>query len=137
MRPWSPSGTRRRTYDPQMAQALGGLMPPSTPLKLSAEERRLIDEAVAQGRVRKIPTGVSGYVLPAEVTPKKTTQVKQARGLWERSLKMRSRARAIRDMDERGVSTAEIARILGVSNEVIRSTRARAKLTASSAKPGS
>ena len=32
-------------------------------MTLTTEERRLIDEAVAEGRVQKIPTGVSGLAL--------------------------------------------------------------------------
>ncbi|WP_420585808.1 hypothetical protein [Ruegeria sp.] len=70
------------------------MMIPPRPDPISHEARRLIDDAVAQGRVRRIPTGVSGLPLPGTRTVKEyraSIRRTQARNIrMERAAKKRA-----------------------------------------------
>jgi len=82
---------------------------------MTREERRMIDEAISQGRVRRIPRGVSG----------------ECRAKSRRGRKPHTNAiRIIRLLAQRGMTDAQIARHVGKTKKAVSNLRYRHHITA-------
>lgn len=113
--------------------------------RLSPDVRRLIDEAVAAGRVTKVPAGVSGIPLPvwnaergelAEVDPK--TAVEKHREAKDRTIKVVAMLKAeaakrreqIVALAAEGMGVVKIAAVTGFDRKTVSKHLAAARAEA-------
>jgi DNA-binding NarL/FixJ family response regulator len=104
--------------------------PPSSPL--SAQERALIDAAVAEGKVKVIPRGVSGVseLAPATINPGsygRPTDYARAKAHGARRATKTLRKAQVAHMRREGMTVCAIAVALGWSQITIRNDIAELK----------
>lgn len=108
-------------------------------MKISPEMRAAIDKAVAEGRVTKVPTGVSGIPqdTPHDWKAQRDTFFKNARRGKSPDPAVAARRARVRDLHGAGKTVREIVDALGIADQIVRLDHTTMGLKVNRAKPSS